>query len=172
MGPVRRLLHAERRRLAVTYSALAIENLFDLLYPFAVGLTIDDLLADRYRGLAVFVAIWSLHTAVGYARQRYDTRVFTDLYARAATELVVDQRRAGVDTGTVVARTGLAQELVTFLETEVSAAAQALFGFVGSLIMLTSYDPLLAARLRAADRAGGRGQPAARPALAACSTGR
>lgn len=145
MQPLRRLLRTHRRRLAVTYSALTVENLFDLLYPFAIGLTIDDLLAGRARGLVVFVAIWWLHTVVGYARQRYDTRVFSDIYTRAATELVLEQRAAGVDSGAVVARAGLAQELVAFLETDLTKAATALFGFVGSLVMLAVYDPLLAA---------------------------
>ena len=143
-SPARALVGRYRTKLAVTYGANVVENLLNLLYPFSIGLAIDDLLASSTRGLTVFVAVWALHTVVGLARQRYDTRVFTAAYAEAATDLVTAQRAAGADPSTVLARATLAREFVDFLEFDVSRLIAALFAVVGSLVMLLVYDPLLA----------------------------
>ena len=39
-------IRQHRGALAVTYCAVVIENTFELLYPFAIGLAVDDLLDD------------------------------------------------------------------------------------------------------------------------------
>ena len=80
-------IRRHRRSLAVTYSGVVVENTFELLYPFAIGLAVDDLLDDSYRGVGVFVAISLAHTLVAVARQWYDARSFNRLYAEMSTSL-------------------------------------------------------------------------------------
>ena len=138
-------IRQHRGALAVTYCAVVIENTFELLYPFAIGLAVDDLLDDAYRGLLVFVAVSLAHTAVAIARQWYDARSFNHLYADMASALVAEQRVQGVATTSVVARTALVAEYVDFLQVAVVAAITAAFAVVGSLIMLFVYDPQLGA---------------------------
>jgi hypothetical protein len=137
----RAVLHAERWRIAVTYTITLVENLFALLYPFTIGLAIDGLLAGRgLWSLAPLVGIWALHIAVGAGRQIYDTLVFSKVYADLATRTVVRQRAAGIGTAEIAARTGMTRELVDFFEREVPTMATVVIGLVGSLGMLLFYD--------------------------------
>lgn len=134
--------HVRRHRgaLAVTYGAVVVENTFELLYPFAIGLAVDGLIDGSWGGVLVFVAISLLHTAIGVARQWHDTRSFNRLYATLATDLVEQQRAAGVPTTSVAARAALAGEYVEFLQDGVDAAITAAFAVIGSLAMLFFYD--------------------------------
>jgi hypothetical protein len=50
-------IRRHRRSLAITYSGVIVENTFESLYPFAIGLAVDDLLDDSYRGAGLFVAV-------------------------------------------------------------------------------------------------------------------
>ena len=138
-------LRRHRRSLAVTYSGVMVENAFELLYPFAIGLAVDDLLDDSYRGVVVFVAISLSHTVVAVARQWYDARSFNRLYAEMSSALVAEQRAQGVATTSVAARIALVAEYVDFLQVAVVAAITAAFAIVGSLIMLFLYDVRLGA---------------------------
>jgi len=143
VGVVSTHVRQHRGALAVTYGAAVIENTFELLYPFAIGLAVDGLFDGSWGGVTVFVALSLSHTCLGVARQWYDTRLFNRLYASLATDLVEDQRAGGVATTSVVARTILADEYVDFLRSGVSTAITAAFAVLGSLVMLFFYDPLL-----------------------------
>jgi hypothetical protein len=143
LGIVSTQVRRHRDALAVTYGAAVIENAFELLYPFAIGLAVDGLLAGSWGGVIAFVSLSLAHTGLGVARQRYDTRLFNRLYASLAADLVEHQRAEGVATTSVVARTVLASEYVEFLGSGVNTAITAAFAVVGSLIMLFFYDPLL-----------------------------
>ena len=143
MGFVAAHVQPHRRALAVSYGAAVVENTFELLYPFAIGLAVDGLLNGSWGGVTVFVVLSLTHTGLGVARQWYDTRLFNRMYATFATDLVEDQRADGVATTSVVARTILADEYVDFLRSGVNAAITAAFAVVGSLVMLFFYDLLL-----------------------------
>jgi hypothetical protein len=139
---LRSLFRANRRRILHTYALTVLENLFNLLYPFATGLAINGLLGGDFSGLALFAGIWLAHAATGVWRQRYDTRTFTHIYRDLATRVVLGQRSRGVPASQIVARSALARELVNFLERDVPLGITALFGFFGSLVMLFLYDAL------------------------------
>src|SRR3712207_2641438 len=139
---LRSLFRANRRRILHTYALTVAENLFNLLYPFATGLAINDLLRGGFSGLALFAGIWLAHAATGVWRQRYDTRTFTRIYGDLATRVVLEQRSRGVPASQIVARSALARELVDFLERDVPLVITALFGFFGSLVMLFLYDAI------------------------------
>jgi hypothetical protein len=137
--------HVQRHRgaLAVSYGAAVVENTFELLYPWAIGLAVDGLLDGSWGSVTVFAVLSLAHTCLGVARQWYDTRLFNRMYAEFATDLVEDQRADGVATTSVVARTLLADEYVDFLRSGVNTAITSAFAVLGSLVMLFFYDPLL-----------------------------
>ena len=145
MGIVSLHLRRHRGPLALTYGAVVIGNVFELLYPFAIGLAVDGLLEDSWGGVVVFASISLAHTALSVARQWLGTRTFNRLYGSLASDLVERQRTDGVATSSVVARTSLTGEYVDFLEVDVDAAITAAFAVVGSLAMLFLYDPVLGA---------------------------
>ena len=134
---------AMRRRIRGGYGLVVAENLFELLWPFAIGLAVNGLIDGSWTGVMVFVALSLSQTAVGFIRQRYETRTFNQLYADIATDIVEQQRDAGVDTASVAGRTELAGEYVEFLQTDIPVAITATFTVVGSLAMLLLYDPLV-----------------------------
>jgi ABC-type multidrug transport system fused ATPase/permease subunit len=47
-----------RGPILITYGLTILENLFELLYPFAIGMTIDNLLKGNYATLIVLAGIW------------------------------------------------------------------------------------------------------------------
>lgn len=145
MGIVDDHLAADRGRIRTCYGLVVGENLLDLLWPFAIGLTIDGLIDNTWAGVAVFVALSLGHTATSFIRQRYQTRTFNPLYADIAADLVAQQRAAGVDTASVSGRTELAAVYVDFLDGDIPLTITAAFTVVGSLVMLFLYDPLVEA---------------------------
>jgi ABC-type multidrug transport system fused ATPase/permease subunit len=143
MSLVSEHLRRHRGRLALSYSLTVVENVFELLYPFAIGLAVDGLLDDSWGGVGVLVAITVAHIVVSAVRQLVDTRTFNRLYAHIASDLVERQRRDSVATSSVAGRTVLAGEYVEFLERDVAAAIAASFAVFGSLFMLFLYDSIV-----------------------------
>lgn len=137
---LKRLFVGNAWGISLTYAFSLLENLFNLFYPFATGLAINGLLKNEYGGLMLFSAIWIAHAVVGVYRQRYDTYVFTRIYAKLATEMALAQHKQGVLHSQIVARSGLAREIVDFFEHDIPTIITSVFGFLGSLIMLMSYD--------------------------------
>lgn len=138
--PSRRVLRRYRWRLGVTGALAFAENVAMLLYPFTIGLAVNDLVHGSHRGLSVFVGMWLAHTVVAFVRQRFDTRTYTAMQTALVTDMVAGQRSAGVPTSSIVARSHLAQQFVDFLEDTVPVLLAGAFGFAGSLVMLLIYD--------------------------------
>lgn len=134
---------ASRRRIGTGYGLVVLENVFEILWPFAVGLAVNALLEGSWAGVGVFVALSLAHTAVSFTRQRHQSRTFNRLYAGIAADLVQQQRDAGVDTTAVSGRTGLVGDYVEFVEVDIPLAITATFTIAGSLVMLLAYDPLV-----------------------------
>jgi len=143
MAGVQVLVRRWRGRLALTYGLVVVENSLELLYPFALGVAVDGLLDERWAGVALFAGISLTHIAVGFGRQRFDARSFARLNATIASDLVRRQRDDEVPTTSIVARTHLADDYVSFLESGIPLAITALFAVGGSLLMLFLYDPVL-----------------------------
>jgi ABC-type multidrug transport system fused ATPase/permease subunit len=130
--------------ILVTYGLTFLENIFELLYPFVIGMTIDRLLKGSYAGLLALVCIWLLHTLTGVCRNIYDTRAFTQIYTHLATSIVQEQKRQGISTSQIVVRSSLSREFVDFFELDIPRIIVALFGFFGAWGMLLLYDVQIA----------------------------
>ena len=140
-SPLKRAVRSHRWGLVFTYFLTVVENALELLYPFTVGLAIDGLLrGDGVMSIAPLAAAWVAHVATGAGRQLYDTRLFTAVYARAASAMIVDQRTQGVSTSEVAARVDMMEEVISFLEYELPRIAQSLIVVLGSIGMLFLYD--------------------------------
>ncbi|MGW6455342.1 ABC transporter six-transmembrane domain-containing protein [Streptomyces sp. NPDC055078] len=137
---LRRVYRKYRSKVWLTYSLVVLEEAFNLLYPFAIGIAIDGLLDDNPARIIPFVAIWAVHAVVGLLRQCYDTRVFTSMYASLAADVVLEQRREGLSDSVIVARSTLSREFVEFAETHIPSIISGLLAIVGSLVMLFTYS--------------------------------
>ena len=139
--PFKRVIRSYRWRLLLTYVLTLVENVFELLYPFAVGLAIDGLLrGGGVLSLAPLAAIWVAHVVTGTGRQLYDTRLFTAMYGFSATAMIVGQRTRGVSTREVSARADMMEEVIDFLEYELPALTRSAISILGSIGMLFLYD--------------------------------
>jgi ABC-type multidrug transport system fused ATPase/permease subunit len=137
---VRRIYRRYRHKVSLTYLLALLEEVFELLYPFATGIAINGLIVGDTSSIIPFVAIWAAHALTGFLRQIYDTRVFTEMYANLASEVVLDQRRRNLPSSVVVARSTLSREFVEFAEIQVPAILSGLLALFGSLAMLVTYD--------------------------------
>lgn len=139
-GTLKGIFFKHWQSLTLTYSLTFLENLFELLYPFAIGIAIDGLLEGATSSVLLLILTWLAHLAVGTFRHLYDTRTFTRIYSDLATSVVLAQRKQNVSDSQIVARSALSREFVTFFERDVPLVFNSLFGFFGALIMLFIYD--------------------------------
>jgi ABC-type multidrug transport system fused ATPase/permease subunit len=123
-----------------TYGLTLLENLFELLYPWAIGIAIDGLFKGNYVNLLPLAIAWLTHIITGVIRQIYDTYTFTHIYSNLATTVVLEQDKQGVSTSQIVARSALSREFVDFFEYDVPQIITTLFAFIGALVMLFLYD--------------------------------
>lgn len=134
------ILRQARGAVAFTYALTIVENACMLAYPALTGIAVDRLLKRDYRGLYALVAVWLLHLAISFARQRYDTRVFMGLNARIASQMVAEQHGKGHGTSAVSARVEMVRGIVGFFEKEVPDMFHHAVAVIGSLAMLFTYD--------------------------------
>lgn len=133
-------IKSRRTQISFTYLLTLIENAFELMYPWAIGIAINGLLVDKWQLLIPLVAIWLTHILVGGVRQLYDTRLFSRLYAVMATDIIDLQRQDGEEVSQVSARVDMAEEFVEFFEAEMPVIFATAVSLFGSLIFLFFYD--------------------------------
>lgn len=143
LTPLVRLFRANWRPLTLAYALYNVENILDLARPLVLGVAINGLIRSEYAGVALLVGQHLARLFAGTARQMYDTRAFTAIYTDTVTRLVCRQRGAGVGVSTVAARSGLARELVDFLEHELRFVFASAYGVIGAVVMLIVYDRTL-----------------------------
>lgn len=134
------LIRTRRGAVAGTYTLTVAENICALAYPALTGRAVDDLVKREYGGLVLLVAVWLVHLALSFTRQRVDTRVFMGLFAQIASHIVGVQQAEGHGISKVSARVEMVRDIVGFFEREVPAMFHNALAVVGSLAMLFVYD--------------------------------
>lgn len=137
---LRSLFAAHSGKMLLTYALFNLENGLRLAQPWVLGWAINDLLRDSYTGLMVFVVQHLAHLLIGSFRQMYDTRAFTAIYSRLASELIITQRQNSIDVSRVAARSALSREYVDFFERHVPLLIRSAYSVVGALVLLGWYD--------------------------------
>ncbi|MEP3051816.1 MAG: ABC transporter six-transmembrane domain-containing protein [Erythrobacter sp.] len=131
-----------RGKIAVTYAVLAAENGLDLLYPLLIGLAINGLLAGEVWSLAPLAGVWLVHILIAAARQLYDTRLFSTIYANISADLA--QRDGAEEDGLsrVAAHVDMVEEVVEFYEFDVPNIATVLIALIGAMGLMFIYDTI------------------------------
>ena len=140
---LRLLWNRYKWRILLTYALFNVENILRLAQPLLLGWAINDLLKSTYTGLAAFAVGHLSFMMIGTLRRMYDTRVFTSIYADRVGELVLDQRRRGVDVSCVSARSALSKEFVDFLELHIPMIIRSTYSVAGAILMLVFFDWML-----------------------------
>lgn len=131
---------ARRGQMSFTYLLTLLENVFELMYPWAIGIGINGLLVGKWQNLLLLVGIWLAHIIIGAFRQLFDTRLFARLYADMATDIVTLQSAQGEEVSEISARVEMADEFITFFEAEMPVILATIASLIGSLFLLFFYD--------------------------------
>jgi ABC-type multidrug transport system fused ATPase/permease subunit len=137
---LRQIFSKYRWSILLTYGLTLLENFFELLHPLTVGIAINGLLKQSYSSIIPFAIAWLVHALIGFFRQVYDTRVFSRICSNLVTSTVLEQMQQGMPLSQIAARSSLSRELVSFFERDIPEIMNSLFGFIGALIMLFTYD--------------------------------
>ena len=111
-----------------------------LLFPLAIGFSVDGLLDSSYFGLGALGGLCVAVLVVGAGRRFYDTRAYAGMYRQLATALVEHERGSGVETTRTTARVGLLNEVVDFFENTLPELLGAGITFVGTIVLLAIID--------------------------------
>jgi len=124
-----------------TLLLLLVENVLVVLYPFLVGLTVNDLLAGNTKFLIILFTAFLFHLAIGVSRRLYDTRVYSKIYSTVVAEVVEAQKKTGeTEDSKIIARVELLRELVDFFESDLPIALMSVASLFGAVVMLGVMD--------------------------------
>lgn len=138
------LARVHRGRLVIAYLLTAGGMIAGLLYPLATGLAVNGVLSGAYTAVLWLVGCHAAQLILTVASKRYDTRVFTRIYAALASRIVRQSRADGLGPARVAARASLSREYTTFLEEDVARILYATIALVISLSALAFLQPALA----------------------------
>lgn len=138
------LVRVYRGKLFLAYLLTASGMVASLLYPLATGLAINGMLSAEYLAALWLVGCHTAQLALTVASKRYDTRVFTRIYAVLASAVVQQSRADGLDPARVAARASLCREYTNFLEEDVPRTLYAAIALTVSMAALVLLQPMLA----------------------------
>ena len=107
-----------------------------VVQPYLLGVAIDDLTNQQWRGMAWLGGLQVAALLVGGAGRFYDTRVYSRIYREIGAEAISASQAAGLDVTRVAARANMLREVVSFFEFRVSGLIRAVIDLVGSLTLL------------------------------------
>ena len=133
---LRHLFARHRSQILGTWFLVVTEAVLMLLFPLLIGIAIDGLLQQQYYGLYLLAGVGVTSLLIGSARRLYDTRLYSRVYAAAAEQIVEQERGRDAHVSVISARTGMAAELVEFLENSFPAIIDCVIGLGGALLMI------------------------------------
>lgn len=129
-----------RWRVAGTLTLVVLESVAFLLFPLALGWTIDGLIDDDYAGLIGLAALTTVALVIASARRFFDTRAYSSMYRTIATEMVEREQSAGSPVSTISARSTLLVEFVEFMEESMPMIIGSAISIGGTIIILFATD--------------------------------
>lgn len=133
-GSWHRILHGHRARIALSLVLAIAEAGGQVLFPFLIGIALDDYLDGSYRGLVVFGSVGLVTMLLGATRRLHDVRLYARIYEQAATTSL--EQQAGLSEKT--ARLNMLREVVDFLEYSMPSLIANVCAFVGTLVFLAA----------------------------------
>ncbi|OSI12753.1 ABC transporter six-transmembrane domain-containing protein [Neisseria canis] len=125
-----------RKKLLLTFSIVALENLLFLIYPVFGGFAVNAVIQGKVWQALTYALLVLLMWLVGAARRSADTRVFARIYSEIAVPVIVKQRIQGQTPSEIAARVALSREFVDFFEMHLPTAVTSLVSVFGAAIML------------------------------------
>lgn len=124
-----------RKKLAFTFTLVALENLLFLLYPLIGGFVINAILNGNTQHALLYALMVLVIWSIGSARRAVDTRTFVKMYAELAVPVILNQKDKGT-TSSAVAHATLARQFIDFFEQYLPILIMSSFSIFGSVMML------------------------------------
>ncbi|WED24398.1 ABC transporter six-transmembrane domain-containing protein [Vibrio sp. JC009] len=140
---VRSILTHNKRKVAITWFLVALENVFTVLLPLFMGFAIDDLLTEELTRLFELAALLLLLTLVAVARRFYDTRAYGSIRVDIgeAVDAQMSTHPSNVNNISVRnARLDMSRELVDFLENDIPPLMTSVIQLIASVIILGAFQ--------------------------------
>lgn len=138
---LKEIFRENRGRILFSYVMLVMEHGVFSMYPWLFGLAVDGLMANDYSKFRTYMIMMSAGIMIGTFRRVLDTRVFTNLWKRVSSRLVVRLMRKGVAPETTMACAGCSARYVDFMEWHLPVGAQSVIHTVVALVMLWTSVP-------------------------------
>ena len=84
-----------RWRILLTWFLVFLEGVIWVLLPAVLGKAIDSVLIQQWEGVVWLAVLLVVGVLIGTGRRLYDTRVYTHIYTRVATNIVKQQEQQG-----------------------------------------------------------------------------
>ena len=129
-----------RWRIILTWFLVFLEGVIWVLLPAVLGKAIDSVLIQQWEGVVWLAVLLVVGVLIGTGRRLYDTRVYTHIYTRVATNTVKQQKQQDASLSVTVTRAQLVQELIDFFEYDLPEGFIALVAILGALVMLPFFE--------------------------------
>lgn len=129
-----------RWRILLTNLMVFLESILGVLIPLFIGLAINDLLDESFRGVIYLIIVSLSSVAVGSIRRVYDTRTYSRIYEIVAPEMVAKEQQKDGTVSKIIARTSLLAEIVEFLEWSMPAVVGAAVYLIATLVIIAGLN--------------------------------
>lgn len=126
------LFRPYRFKLSLTLVMVILESIGWILFPFVIGVAIDDYLAGKYRGLVLFGLLGLATLILMSARRLYDTRLYATIYEHIGLASTTQNTQLSTKT----ARLNMLREIIEFFEHSMPELINSFAILFGSLFFL------------------------------------
>ena len=119
-------------KLSFTFLLIILESIGWILFPFVIGVAINDYLEGRYRGLILFGLLGSVTLVLMTVRRLYDTRLYSKIYEHIGLASTKQNTQLSAKT----ARLNMLREIVEFFEHSMPELINSFAVLFGSLFFL------------------------------------
>lgn len=137
---LRKIANHYKAKVAITWVLLLGEAITILLFPLAIGFSIDSLIKESNTGIIALGILCIVVLVFAAGRRYYDTRVYAAIYREMATTLVEQKQNGGTTTTKLTAQVNLLNEIIEFFEDSLPSLIGAAITFFGVTVMLGIFD--------------------------------
>ncbi len=137
---LRKIANHYKAKVAITWALLLGEAISILLFPLAIGFSIDSLMKESNTGVITLGILCIVVLVFAAGRRFYDTRVYAVIYQEMATTLVEQKRNGGATTTKLTAQVNFLNEVIDFFEDSLPSLIGAAITFLGVIVMLGLFD--------------------------------
>ncbi len=137
MNKLKEMFKMNWKSIMFSYSLFMVNSILMVMYPKVLGESIDHLIDKDYSYMWYLISTFIAIMFFGYISKIYDTKVFSGIYRRFASNETHKQIENDVDTSKVNGRLTLMRYIVQFFERDMLIVLQTIIGLIGAIYFLS-----------------------------------